>query len=339
MTIPIRNLYYLLVYAYDALDEGDVIEAGALPETGLVDLFAHVLDTGVNHLLRRGLNCGYLPQREAVFKIRGCIDVSATVKTNARSGGRLVCEFDEFTADVTQNRILRATVRRLIQAQSLDCALHDRLAVLYRRLDGVTDIALSPRAFRAVQLHRGNRFYRFLLAVCRIIHDHLLADEATEESYFRDFVRDERRMRVLFERFVRNFYRREQSVFRVCRTRMPWSATGDTALLPVMNTDAILRCPERVLVVETKYTANQFQANFGCSTIRSGHLYQLFSYLANLAKRSPAGQHVEGLLLYPRASTGPDLLCKIHGHSVRVATVNLALEWPQVKQELLAFLQ
>src|SRR5262249_28857015 len=88
VSIPVRNLYYLLLYAYDALDEGEVVEAGALPETGVADLFAHVLDAGVNHLLRRGLDRGHVPVREAIPGVRGRVDVSATVKAATRSRAR-----------------------------------------------------------------------------------------------------------------------------------------------------------------------------------------------------------------------------------------------------------
>jgi 5-methylcytosine-specific restriction enzyme subunit McrC len=338
MSIPIRNLYYLLLYAYDALDEAGVVEAGELPETRLGDLFAHVLDGGVNHLLRRGLDRGYVPHRDAIPGVRGRIDVSATVKASTLTRGRAVCEFDEFTADVTHNRILRATALRLLRLRDLDPTLHDRVAKVYRRLDGVSDVALSPRLFRSVQLYSSNRFYRYLLAVCRMVHDHLLADEATGEVRFRDFERDERGMRRLFERFIRTFYRREQSEFRVGTRRVLWAATGETTLLPTMQTDVTLCRPGRRIVIETKYTANQLREHFGARSIRSEHLYQLFAYLLNLARSRP-GCRVEGVLLYPRASAGPDFRCELHGHPLRVTTINLGQDWRGIQSDLLALVR
>lgn len=339
MTIPIRNLYYLLLYAYDALDEWDVVEAGELPEARIADLFAHVLDTGANHLLRRGIDRGYVPHREAIPGVRGRIDIAATVKSNTLAGARAVCEFDEFTADVPHNRILRATVRRLMRVPDLAPPLHDRLAALYLRLGGITDIRLTAAAFRAVQLHRNNRFYRFLLAVCRMIHEHLLVDESSGETQFRDFVRDERRMRRLFERFVRNFYRREQSAFKVKRSKFPWVASGETELLPGMNTDVTLAGQGRVIVVETKYTASQFQEHFGSKSIRSEHLYQLFAYLANMQKKLPGDKRAEAILLYPRAGAGPSFRCEVHGHPLTVTTVDLSARWENIRENLLTLTQ
>jgi 5-methylcytosine-specific restriction enzyme subunit McrC len=47
MKIPVRNLYYLLCYAWDRLEEGDVVAAEQEGATELVDLFARVLEGGV----------------------------------------------------------------------------------------------------------------------------------------------------------------------------------------------------------------------------------------------------------------------------------------------------
>lgn len=56
-------------------------------------------------------------------------------------------------------------------------------------------------------------------------------------------------------------------------------------------------------------------------TIRSGHLYQLVSYLQNLSARD--GRDVEGLLLYPQVDREWLLDYQLMGRKVRVATVDL----------------
>ena len=270
--------------------------------------------------------------------VRGRIDVAATVKRNERIRARAVCEFDELTPDVPHNQILRATARGLLAVPDLAVELRHRLATLIRRLAGVSDTPLSPALFRAVQLYRGQRFYRFLLAVCRLVMTHLIPDAAGQGSHFREFEIDERRMRKLFERFVRNFYQREQQAYKLCGRKLRWSASGDVLLLPTMQTDVTLRRRDRKTVVETKYTANQLQHHFDKKAVRSDHLYQLFAYLQNLAVRSPAGCRVGGVLLYPRVGPGPDVRCEIHGHPVRVTTLDLSQEWDDIRRQLLALL-
>ena len=62
--IPIRNIYYLLLYAWNRLEEAEVVAVSTENETSLLNLFARVLISGMRHLLRRGLDRGYIPFQE-----------------------------------------------------------------------------------------------------------------------------------------------------------------------------------------------------------------------------------------------------------------------------------
>jgi 5-methylcytosine-specific restriction enzyme subunit McrC len=340
--IPIQNLFYLLLYAWDTLDEAETLAITPEPETRLLDLLAAVLNRGMDYLLRRGLDRNYLGQREAIPGIRAKLDLTGTIKANMLSRAHAVCEFDTFSHDVVHNRILKATLRRLLQTRCLGSRLRDPLRATYHRLHEITDIPLALRAFRSVHLHRHNGLYRFLLDVCLLLHQCLIPDEATGELIFRNFVRDERRMRGLFERFVRNFLRREQASFHVEAESLRWELTigspADLAFLPSMRTDVTLRRPGRTLVIDAKFYREPFQQHRGRWTVRSSHLYQLFAYLRNLAARGQGAAEIDGLLLYPQASRGLDLTYHIHGHRVRIRTINLNQPWIQIHNDLLALL-
>ena len=57
--IPVANIYYLLCYAWDVLDERDSLaDVDAQESTELLALFARVLNNGTRRLLRRGLDRG-----------------------------------------------------------------------------------------------------------------------------------------------------------------------------------------------------------------------------------------------------------------------------------------
>lgn len=337
--IAVRNLYYLLLYVWDAFDEARMQAVRAEPQTDLLNLLAAVLTRGVDHLLRRGLDRGYLSRTEAIHGVRGKLDLSATAKAGLLSSARTACQFDELSHDVLHNQILKATLRQLLRTDTLDSGLRDTARTAYRRLPGITDIRLTDRAFQSVQLHRNIRVYRFLLDVCRLLHEHLIPDEATGEALFREFVRDEERMRRLFERFLFNFYRHEQSAYAVRRRRFPWVAGADPLheLLPSMHTDVCLERPGRRLVIDAKYTPAVLQRHpHGGATLRSDHLYQLFAYLRNL--RVPADTTVDGLLIYPLAADRIDARFSLSGHGVRVYTLDLNQHWSLIRRDLLELL-
>ena len=70
---------------------------------------------------------------------------------------------------------------------------------------------------------------------------------------------------------------------------------------------------------------NYFKGKF-----RSEHLYQLAAYLQNLEPGA------EGILLYPTAGVAVDQSYTLHGHRVRVTTLDLNRPWPEIASTLLS---
>ena len=218
--IPIQNIYFLLCYAWNQLEERDLVEINAEDTTSLQDLLARVLAGGVQFLIRRGFDWGYVLHAEDTARLRGRIDFNLSMKRQLFLRGRMRCEFDEMSYDVLHNRILKTTIANLLYTDGVDDKQKERLGEYVRYLNPVTSIRISPREFRRVQLHNGNHYYRFLLNICELIYESLLPTEETGHSYFRDFIRDENRMPHVFEQFVRNFYMIEQSTYKVSRSRI-----------------------------------------------------------------------------------------------------------------------
>ena len=108
--IPIQNIYYLLCYAWNKLDEKDIVDVSGIDSTNIVDLFAKVLIGGLNHLIRRGLDRGYVNFSEDTRSLRGKICFAPTIKKNLLINAKVHCEFDELCHDVLHNRILKASV-------------------------------------------------------------------------------------------------------------------------------------------------------------------------------------------------------------------------------------
>ena len=70
--IPILNVYYLLCYAWRHVQERDTKRLARLAGLSTVrDLLGKVLASGVNHLARRGIDRGYVEQREDLAGVRG----------------------------------------------------------------------------------------------------------------------------------------------------------------------------------------------------------------------------------------------------------------------------
>jgi 5-methylcytosine-specific restriction enzyme subunit McrC len=335
--IPIQNIYYLFCYAWSRFDEAKSIGVGSEPSPDLPNLLAKVLLSGMRRLLRRGLDRSYSPLTDELATVRGRIDFDGTLSLQARRAARLVCEFDELSHDVLHNQIIKAALRRLAQVETLDGGLAHELRVLARRLPGISDIKLRRSLFRRVQLHRNNAHYDLLLKVCELAFLSMLPRSGGGYA-FDDVLRDEVKMRAVFEEFVRNFYRLEQSCYSVSRLIIPWDGKlvqGD-GRLPLMKTDIFLDSPDRRLIIDTKYYAQALQVSYGSESFDSSNLYQLFAYLKNATSLGPAYDGVEGLLLYPLVGQSLDATVNLQGHTLRLATIDLMQPWPQIERSLLS---
>ena len=299
-----------------------------------------VLGHGVDQLTRRGFDRGYLALTEELPGIRGKLEVSNTIGSNCHAYARTICSLDEISPNVLHNQIIKATLRRLLLLGQLDEKLREQLRITCLGLPAISDIKLKERDFRVVQLHGNLRFYRFLLDVCWLLFECMIPDQAAGRYRFRDFTRDENRMSVLFERFLFNFCRHEQREYKVTRPVFPWAnAIGPRmSLLPRMRTDICLTSGDRCIVLDAKYTASVLQEHHGHRSLRSAHLYQLFSYLKNIPV--PASDPIiGGMLLYPLAADYIDTSFSIHGHEIRVVTMNLNQHWKGIRRELLDLLE
>jgi 5-methylcytosine-specific restriction enzyme subunit McrC len=337
VTIPIENIYYLLCYAWDKLEEKEVVDVQAIDMTTLADLFARVLINGTHHLLKRGFDRGYVSRYEWTSRLRGRICFYDALRVANRTS-KLPCDFDELSYNVLHNQILKATMLRLLRKQQLTQLCIDQLAKLCRQFSEVRDIELSARVFGQVQLHRNNRFYDFLLKVCELIHRNLLVSEKSGTSKFVDFVRDERQMAVLFENFVRNFYR-IHTAYQVKREDIYWRwiAVDQVAagLLPKMQTDISLSSPSRKIIIDCKFTPEATKRHYEAEKLRSSHLYQIHAYLGNLPDDALT-ETCEIMLLYPTADSPVSASYTDKGRKISVRTIHLNQPWPSIHEDLLA---
>ena len=340
--IPITNIYYLLCYAWDHVEERDVVRLEELEELeGVHDLLGRVLAQGTFRLIRRSIDRGYRDVREDLSGIRGKIAVAETAKRALRARGQVTCDYQELSHDVLHNRILRSTLRFLMRLPDLHSDVRSEVRSAYTKLDGVTLVPLSRHLFQQVQLDRNRRYYRFLLSVCRLIHEQLLVDERSGEAAFTDF--SEERMNRLFEDFIMEFYRREQDRYQVNHRgrTIAWVDEGTPehhrSKIPRMEADVILEGTCRRIIMDAKYYREAFGGRYG-GKLHSDNLYQLLAYLRNREATEAPGPKHEGMLLYPTVNEPVAVDVRLEGFSIQARSVNLAQDWRNIHYDMLEFI-
>ncbi len=342
MTIPVRNIYYLLLYAWGHFSGGGVRDVGVDQSPDLPNLLGKVLNDGTHRLLRRGLDRGYVEVTEETRSPRGKLRLDVMTKQQTMLRGFAVCDLDELTPDVLHNQVLKASLLSLSICADIEKNLRHELVTSARRMRGVSPIRLSPDLFHRVQLSRNTSQYSFLMRVCELVFHALLPDEKGGGSKFQSILEDETRMPALFEDFLRNFYRSELPGYSAASEIMPWLADADNevdlAYLPIMKTDITLRSGTHTIVADAKYYREALAGGRYVPKVRSAHLYQLSTYLAHVRLREP-DQQISGLLLYPASNQRLRLRYNLLGTPMTVATVDLGVEWQQIHEELIDLIE
>src|SRR5262245_8800265 len=120
MTIPIRNIYYLFLYAWERFPGGGVGETGIDRSPDLPNLFAKLLSAGTRRLLRHGLYRGYKMFTDELAGPRGRLRLDRMVKEVTQLRGAAICDFDELTHDVLHNQIVKATLAGLARCPDVE---------------------------------------------------------------------------------------------------------------------------------------------------------------------------------------------------------------------------
>jgi len=350
MKIPILNLYYMVSYASGILKpDRHHIPVGDDDGYELSDLYARLLIDGVDGLLRRGLHRQYVEVEEEIPGIRGQLRFADSIRRKSFRNGRAVCAFDELDVDILPNRILKAAMRRVLASKSLDVQYRAGLRTSIRRMNGVSDIPLSPTTFRPLVMHRNMARYRFLLFIARLVAEHSVISEDGRTAEFFDLERDEAKLARLFEAFVRNFYASESIRYRIGRRSLSWIYVeeGNGRLLPAMETDIPLESDDHIIIIDTKYYASAVTHNsYGQDRFKSANLYQMFAYMRHYP--NPRNLPLTGILLYPRNDRDIDVRAnRIHpddttqpfSEAIYIKTLDLTRPWPGIHTQLMGLLE
>lgn len=330
--IPVRNLWFLLVYASKLAELREGTEGGVDDQAELPDLLATLLAVAIERRLRRGLGRGYVTRTSALTRVRGRIDWLATESRQQLLRGQITCRFDDLTLDRPRNRVARTALAALANRTS-NAKLAARLRDLDRNLDmwGVRADRPSHASLLADMPSPRETDDRLMVEAALLALDLILPAEAAEGRASTRLARDEQLLRKIFEAGVAGFLRhrrhgREGWKVRTQRA-LAWQTSDPTPglpqILPGMNADIILEREEQRIVIETKFTAMLTRDRFDREVLKNAHIYQLYAYVRSQANLGPAAAGAEGLLLYPALDEEREEAVTIDGHRIRFASINL----------------
>ena len=333
--IRIQNIYYMLAYAFQVLNEHGYKSIATEDFDNTAELCAAILTRGIKIQIKRGLGKEYMSRTESLASLRGKIDITESIKTQALQRRQLVCSYDEFSVNSFMNRIIKSTMLLLLRADIVKTRKKE-LKKLLVYFDDVDPIDLHSVNWN-MQYNRNNQTYRMLIGICYLIIKGLLQTQSDGTTKLMDFL-DEQRMHRLYEKFILEYYRKEYPQITANASQIPWQLDDDMgAMLPVMQTDTMLSYGEKTLIIDAKYYAHTTQLQYDKHTLHSGNVYQIFTYVKNKeAELADRPHEVSGILLY--AKTDEDIYPEneywMSGNRIEVRTLNLDGDFSMIKAQL-----
>ena len=138
--IPIKNVYYMLSYAFQVLNEAGYKKLATEEFENIGDLCAAILIKGISSQIKRGLVREYIPETEALSSLKGRINISDSIKSNSIIKNQMVCTYDEFSLNSYVNRIIKTTVEILLKSD-----------ISKNRKKDYRNIAAKQTRFKSVQ--------------------------------------------------------------------------------------------------------------------------------------------------------------------------------------------
>ena len=334
--ILIRNIYYMLSYAFQELRKNNYDEISKEDFEYIQDLFAEILYKGISYQLKQGLYREYVERHDTLSVLRGKLDMVETIKNRVRRKQVLSCEFDELSEDNVFNRILKTTAGLLIREKTVSSRRKNQLKSILPFFDGVATVDPFNIHWNMLRFQRNNQTYRMLMNICYFILDGMLM--TTDSGAYRMATFSDEHMNRLFEKFVLEYYRVHHKGLSAYPDNIQWNITNpeDAIIdfLPSMRTDITLHNGGRTLIIDTKYYGRMMQEQFDKQTIHSGNLYQIFTYVKNLDKDNTG--LVSGMLLYAKTqeAISPDLDATFGRNRIMVRTLDLNCDFAAIRVQL-----
>ncbi len=301
--IRIENLFLLLGVGLREQDWKKAATHYALA-SDLLPAVVSFFTRSADLTLRRGVYRSYREERDRLPTIRGRIDSPAQM-TRAGIVHPIDCRFDEHTADVAENRYLKAAVWKALLVPGVLPQDRRRLHRILMTLEEVSNVFVRPEDVDRIGFNRLNTHYEPTLRLARLLLENLTLTDDPGETQALSFMVD---MNLLFERFVTDRLQRAlQGRFGV---KPQYSTPFDRASRWMVRPDLVFtQSGAPSFVADVKYKLAESEAG-----LPSSDYYQLLAYTTVL-------DLPQGALIYCR---DPDTSGSTHGHyTVRKADKTL----------------
>lgn len=336
--ISIKNIYWMLAYAYKSLNEKDNTKTNLEDFENIYDLFCIMMTQELNKQIKRGLNRDYIQVEEELSNLKGKININDSIKKNTQIKLKMVCNYDEYSNNSYLNRIIKTACSYIIKSKKVndkDSIKKLRNSLLF--LSDVDELDIYSIKWSNIRYTKNNSSYKMLINISYLILKGLLINKEDGKVEFRNYL-DDQEMYRLYEKFILEYFRYHHSNLNPSVPQIKWNVNEDSLVdfLPKMQTDIVLynKIKDTKLIIDAKYLTNMYQTNYEKETYKSSNLYQIYTYVKNEDKER--SNRVSGMLLYVKTDENDVAWSEYNmdGNKIILCNLDMGDTFNKVKESL-----
>lgn len=335
--IPIENIYYMVLYAWNKINNKEFISNKGLENINNInDIVVELFLIEVSRICKKGLYGEYIDDDHVSEFIKGKININESIYLIEP---KMSCKYDSFSKNNKINRILKSILTRLYFMRDIDKESKKRIRALLLEFHGIEDRILEEKDFKTISYNRLNGDYRFPVELGYLIYKNSIPTEEENVNIFIDIDRDEETMSSIFEEFLKNFYNLHTD-YQIRSRNYSWDIepleNSNIGLIPLMKTDIEIERLEEKIIIDAKYYRSAFTYGYDIKRFISNHMYQITAYLRKNVNKNEK-RNLRGILIYP--SNGYDFYERFlskEGYTIEFKTVNLNKKWYEIEEDLLS---
>ena len=298
MKIATKNVYYMLSYAFRALNQKEYGKVKTETFENIADLFAEILSIGINKQIKQGLIKDYIDMTETGSSPKGKINTTPSMLLIKQ--GQLNFTHDDFSTNNYLNRILKTTLNILFK-QDITEDSRSKIRKLLSYFKTVDTLDVHKINWK-IRYDRNNQNYRMLVGICYLTIKGLIQSEKEGKTKLMEF-EDLQKEHKLYEKFLLNYFKKEHPNIKTHAPYVEWQ-----------------------LDTEEEYLL-----------AHSPNIYQIFTYVKNKEVELKDKDHVvSGMLLYAGTDEyiQTDVSYMMSGNKITIKTLDLNQDFNLIKEQL-----
>lgn len=346
--IPIRNIWFLLLYASGLLKSRELKKKFQGKEDtpdDILDVLVELLVHFVKERLTRGLTRSFIEKQAVLNRVRGRVDVLQTERAQLLAKGQIACRFFEPSLNTPHNRLIRAALEKgaRLKTNSLSKKCRTYATLMYRM--GVTGGVPDKQLLSKEVFNHNSRADRQVVAAAKLMLEMAMPNEQTGNELLVSPDQPQQWLRKLFETAIREFYKvtlADKWDVEPGNVEQDWqfqrSQAGEiTRYFPKMNLDIVMINKKKTqkIVIDTKFTSLFKKGWYRDQTLASVYIYQMYAYLLSQHGLNDLDSSATGILLHPAVEESVYFYTRIQNHTFVFATVNLNATPSEIRNELM----